>query len=183
MKELIDAILDSYHKLKMSKEYKSQFRASKTKKTRKNYTARRNIGRTASIAKGRGASKGRKELVNAKSSLDYKMKVSGSIAVGQKERTKITRVSNRAILPGTERASAKINKDINPNGKKSIFKAVKKEKKVWDNIESMKDTQQSKSSGLSSKGTSSLDNKIRYSMDGLEYTARGMAEAKKRHIV
>lgn len=25
MKELIDAILDSYHKLKMSKEYKSQF--------------------------------------------------------------------------------------------------------------------------------------------------------------
>ena len=26
MKELIDAILDSYHKLKMSKEYKSQFK-------------------------------------------------------------------------------------------------------------------------------------------------------------
>ena len=25
MKELIDAILDSYHKLKMTKEYKSQF--------------------------------------------------------------------------------------------------------------------------------------------------------------
>ena len=26
MKELIDAILDSYHKLKMTKEYKSQFK-------------------------------------------------------------------------------------------------------------------------------------------------------------